>query len=412
MNIIKRFTNEVEEYENEISPYLKVIKSLPLPYAGNKRKMLSSIYTAIKKHDIEFDSVLDAFSGSGAVSLLFKSMGKRVLPNDILTSSFVNSVALIGSPIKMSNEEQEYLLHHNNSKRKTFVEDNYLGYQYRDGKSGKYNKFTLKECHFLDNFRANIDDLSSFRLQCLGLAANAAVVQRLPFGNIDASYNVINHRVKQKNIYGSGGSKHDRRIGIYYDSEMNLNFSKWFKKYINDFTSIGFGEEMKEKTAHRSFLENATRYRTDSVLNSCRKTNIDVIDLLNSPLSDNVDCIYFDPPYGGQSSDYATMYKFLEEFIYSESFEDLPHYNKARTFVGKKSYEDVFIKMLNSSKKIPIWIFSYNDTSWKDIDYITSIIRQQNRSVIIETLTDEYKYLYRKNRGKSIKGSEYLIFAC
>ena len=411
MRSIKKFTDEVGKYENDINSYIKSIKKLPLPYTGNKRKVLFNIYSAIKKHNIEFKSVIDAFSGSSSVSLLFKSMGKKVISNDILTSSFVNSVALVGAPIKMSIGEQEYLLNNKNPNKNNFVEDNYLGLHSNNDKICKYDKFTLQECKHLDSFRANIDDLSGFRLQCLGLTANFSVIQRLPFGSIDASHDIIKHRKKQRDTYGSGGSKHDRRIGIYYDSNMNLNFHKWFKKYISDFTSIRFNGSFKEEVVIKPFLENATNYRNMHTTPLCLKTNMNVIDLLSCSLSDNVDCIYFDPPYGGQSSDYALMYRFFEEYIYSKPIEDLSHCNKSKTFVNKSTYEGNFINMLNSAKKIPIWIFSYNNTSWKDINYIVGIISQYNRKVVIETLTDEYRYLYRKNNGRTLKGSEYIIFA-
>lgn len=45
-------------------------------YQGSKRKILPWIYECIK--DIEFNTVLDAFGGSGMVSCLFKRMGKIV----------------------------------------------------------------------------------------------------------------------------------------------------------------------------------------------------------------------------------------------------------------------------------------------------------------------------------------------
>ena len=410
MNTTRRFTDEVEVYENSINSFINVIQRLPLPYTGNKRKVLPDIYNAIKKHQLEFRSVLDAFSGSGSVSLLFKAMGKRVISNDILTSSYINSVALLGPPVKMTTEQQEYLLNHENTHKGTFVEDNYLGSQFKDTNS-RYNKFTPMECKHLDNFRANIDDLPGFRLQCLGLLANGAIVQRLPFGNVDASIDVIKHRAKQKKLYGSGGPKHDRRIGIYYDSEMNLNFSKWFRKYVNDFMSVGFTGSINEDTVNNPFLENMEIHRSSLNPHLCLKTNMDVIDLLDSSITDNMDCVYFDPPYGGQSSDYASMYRFLEEYLYGKPFEDLPHYNKSRSLVSKRSYEESFVSMLDSSRKIPIWIFSYNNTSWKDIDHIVRIIGQYGRSVVVEMLNDKYRYLYRKNRGKSIVGAEYLIFA-
>jgi len=460
-------------------PAMKCIEKLPLPYTGNKKKLVYNIHDVLRKHNLQFDSVLDAFSGSATVAFLFKMMGKRVLANDLLTSSYMNAVAFVENPgFKLSDEEKDYLLNHNNPNKGTFVEDNYLGVQFRKpGQECRFNKFTLQECQHLDNFRANIDDLCNRHLEGLSLAANAAVVMRLPFGNVDQSHDIMKHRVKQEKHYGKDSDQCDRRIGIYYDDDYNLKFDKWFRKYVNDFTraeqtSNPDGHEAKIKRA--AFFANLQQHvlrdcfvggrmhhgqvlaeldpRLGHQKNQLKKhfindgssemnfhsqqgdqrrpgegmkwwtfadvkmpgvalaLNMDVIELLQSDFC-KVDCAYFDPPYGGQSSDYATMYRFLEEYIYSDELENLPHIKAhADRFVKKKRYEEHFVEMLEAAKDIPLWLFSYNDSSWKNIDYITDLIAQ-HRKVEVEVLTDEYRYLYRKKQGRKSKSSEYLLIA-
>lgn len=106
------------------------------------------------------------------------------------------------------------------------------------------------------------------------------------------------------------------------------------------------------------------------------------------------------------------MYRFLEEYIYSQSLEDLPHITQfGNRFVNKKEYEQNFIEMIESAKNIPIWLFSYNDRSWKDIDYIFDLIKQYKKNVVVEVLNKAYRYLYRKNQGRKDKSYEYLIIA-
>lgn len=481
MITMKEFGNEKDSLIPSSSAALRCIEKLPLPYTGNKKKLITSIHSAIIKHQLKFKTVLDAFSGSATVSFLFKMLGKKVLANDLLTCSYLNAVAFVENPgIKLSDEEKEYLLHNQNSNKGTFVEDNYLGSAYRKSdQTGRFNKFTLKECKYLDNFRANIDGLCDRHLEGLGLAANAAVVMRLPFGNVDQSIDILKHRVKQEKLYGKNSDKIDRRIGIYYDDEYNLKFDKWFAKYVNDFMKAAPQEspidEIKIKRA--AFLANLQQHvlrdcfvggrmhngqvlselqpRLDHQKNqlkkhisndnssemnfttqrdrgrrageglkwwtfadmnlpgSCLATNMDTIDLLNSGFCD-VDCVYFDPPYGGQSSDYSTMYRFLEEYIYSDKLENLPHIKKhAQKFVKKKHYEENFIEMLEAAQSIPLWLFSYNDSSWKDIEYIKDLIESQGRKVIIEVLAGDYRYLYRKRQSRTKGGlsKEYLIIA-
>jgi len=197
-------------------------------------------------------------------------MGKKVLANDLLTSSYMNAVAFVENPgIKLSEEERDYLLKHENSNKNTFVEDNYLGVQFRPkGKNCRFNKFTLKECRHLDNFRANIDSLCDKYLESLSLAANAAVVLRLPFGNVDQSHDIMKHRVKQEKHYGKESGQQDRRIGIYYDEDYNLKFDKWFKKYVDDFTKAGDASnppEQEIKIKRATFFANLQQH----VLRDC-----------------------------------------------------------------------------------------------------------------------------------------------
>jgi adenine-specific DNA methylase len=459
---------------------IKRIEKLPLPYTGNKKKLLFQLYETLLEHDVQFDSVLDAFSGSAAVTLLFKMMGKRVLANDLLTSSYINSVAFVENPgIKLTEEEKRFLLHNENAHKGTFVEDNYLGKQYRPpGKNCRFNKFTLKECRHLDNFRANVDELAGLYGQSLSLAANTAVILRLPFGNVDQSHDLMTHRRRQEAEYGD----QDRRIGIYYDKNMDLNFEKWFAKYVNDFVqgmkSNKATAEYNSKIKRAAFLANLQQHvlrdcmvqgrfhrgqalaETDvrlahqknqlkkhwtnegstemdfftragtggtegkpgqgmkwwtfadlKVPGSCIAVNMDVIDLLQSDFC-RVDCVYFDPPYGGSSSNYAEIYRFLEEYIYSQPLESLPHIQaNAKRFVGRKHYEEHFREMLEAAHHIPMWLFSYNDNSWKDIEYISEIIREYKKNVEIVVLDDEYRYLYRSKQGRTNKSCEYLIIA-
>jgi adenine-specific DNA methylase len=477
MKIIQEFSDDPDILTPSGEIPIKRIEKLPLPYTGNKKKLAFHIHDAIIRHGIEFDSVLDAFSGSATMSFVFKYMGKRVLANDLLTCAYVNSVAFVENDhIKLTDEEKSFLINNTNDEKPHFVRDNYLGVQYREpGQTCRFNKFTAKEAEHLDNFRANIDQLCSREAQSIGLAANAAVVLRLPFGNLDASADLMVHRMRQAQEYGKDSEKHDRRIGIYYDAQMNLNFVKWFNKYVDNFTQgiavepppgseikikratflanlgqhvlrdcmvegrLHHGQSLAEVGVRMNHQKNQLKgtwrtggttemdFKTASGLpgqgmkwwtfadmklpGRCLATNMDVTLLLKSGFC-QVDCAYFDPPYGGQSSDYATMYRFLEEFIYGKPLEELPHIQlHGDKFVSKRNYEQHFTEMLDAARHIPIWLFSYNDNSWKNIDYIKSVIASFKRDVIVEVLDQEYRYLYRKKQGRDKRSTEYLIIA-
>ena len=417
MHLIQEFTNTSGRLVPSDRLPIKSIEKLPLPYTGSKKKLAHSINTALVRNNIQFDSILDVFSGSASVSLMFKMMGKKVIANDLLTCSYLNAVSFVENEgIKLTDGEQEYLLHNQNRNKGSFVEDNYLGTGFRDiGRTCRFNKFTRNECKHLDNFRANVDDLNSFEAQALSLIANQSVVMRLPFGNVDASLDILKHRKRQESTYGKRSDRHDRRIGIYYDDNYDLNFSKWFPKYANDFAVCVPANTNPVVPGHRTLLENIGHRRhlgfgaPDGSTKKYFSSNMDATELLKNGC--NVDCIYFDPPYAGTvgSSNYASLYRFFEEYIYSKPLEEMSHITQSSyKFTQKKDYEKNFLEMLDAANNIPIWLFSYNDKSWATIDDICKSIRQF-RSVKAELLNDDYRYKYQEKRtGKT---SEYLIIA-
>ncbi|MCH8475236.1 MAG: DNA adenine methylase [Opitutales bacterium] len=64
-------------------------------YMGSKFRLLPWIHETLA--GIEFETVTDAFSGSGVVSYLFKTMGKKVHSNDSLAFPSVLSHATVAN---------------------------------------------------------------------------------------------------------------------------------------------------------------------------------------------------------------------------------------------------------------------------------------------------------------------------
>lgn len=63
-------------------------------YKGCKRRLLPFLHSCLATY--ETDDVLDLYSGSGIVSLMFRQMGKRVHSNDFLKSCSITARALLG----------------------------------------------------------------------------------------------------------------------------------------------------------------------------------------------------------------------------------------------------------------------------------------------------------------------------
>lgn len=149
--------------------------------------------------------------------------------------------------------------------------------------------------------------------------------------------------------------------------------------------------------------------------------NEDIIELLNSgqltPLftKDGKRLCYIDPPYGGQSSDYPKLYSFLEEYIYMKPLDEIEKIQKFNRYSKKKGYEEQFIEFLNALDKtqlFDIWVLSYNESSWKPIEEIITLLKKYKSNVIVKE--KEYQYNYRKNEEdvrveKDLQGNDYEI---
>ena len=214
-----------KEHKINYNSIIKRIRSVPNPYIGNKKKLLPFIFEVIEKHNVKFDSFLDAFSGSSVVGLFMKGLGKKVLSNDLLASAYFHAVSLVeNNGIQLSEKDIRYLINNTNKSSSNFVLDNWTARK----NTSLSNRFTETEAKHLDNMRANIKDLSSLVAQGIGLTANSLVCMRLPFGFADRSLDIYNHRKKQVDKYGKGREGKDRRIGLYYNENLDLNFKTWY----------------------------------------------------------------------------------------------------------------------------------------------------------------------------------------
>ena len=423
-------------------------------YTGNKRKILKDIWLILEKENIEFDSVFDAFCGSAVFSLFMKNMGKRVIANDFLTSSYLNALALVENP--------GYLLNYDEM---MFVVNNEPEYNVEDGfvyKNYLNKRFTDKECRDLDKFRINLSLLDNSYKAGVGFLNTRTTIIKSPFGSIDRGVDMFKHRIKQMETYGKGAEEHDRRIGLYFDENMNLDFKQWFVKYNQKFSNSIFSHDNERIMMGKAFLLRnmesnilrncfiGGRYNNGQVIANlahrqqhekhngltdidfvkellkdyfsekydgllsgenkrCLALNCDIITLLENT-NFVTDVVYLDPPYGGASSDYAYLYQFLEEYVYGDTINNLEHIkNYGKRFVNGKTYEENFIHLLELLKRFPTWILSYNDSSWQNKDYIISLLSRYKKYVKVHDIND-YVYLYRNNK-KEKSGTEYIFVA-
>jgi len=138
--------------------------------------------------------------------------------------------------------------------------------------------------------------------------------------------------------------------------------------------------------------------------------NEDTIQLLESGELNNIftdvgkRLIYCDLPYGGASSDYPKLYSFLEEYIHMKPLEQIDKIQKFNRYAKQKNYEEQFIEFLeclHKSNLFDIWVLSYNESSWKPIEEIISLLKKYKPNIIVKK--KKYQYNYRKNEIDTIE---------
>jgi adenine-specific DNA methylase len=369
------------------------LESVRNSYVGNKRKMLrdfADILYDIGLHEkiANGGKVLDLFAGSAFVGYFFKWMGASVWSNELLLSSYLNSLILVEDDKNhLGYSQLKWLL-------ASHAECEYEPCKYEPGIASKLvgSRFTQLEAEMLDRFVTNVEwdygftltsMLKSFDINCkLPDYYDEPVIRML----ISPShYEVANatmsllHMVMERCYVGGRLNKGQILAQIDHRQSHQRNEGS---------EGIPFHSIRPYKIARANGRKSIA-------------TNLDAMELLTVH-KPKVDMIYIDPPYGGDQSDYAGMYSFFEEYLGSSRPP------AADRFVKKKTYGESFNELLQALPKEPVWIFSYNDDSWANIDKIKDHLKPFGRREIIVKEID-YKYNYRSEEKAS--GTEYVIVA-
>ncbi len=353
--------NVKETLESRLSYYVNRVKSLTNPYVGNKRKILEHLVIYLRDLGVEYDSVVDLFSGSACVSILMKLLGKRVVSNDILLSSYHYAKAFVENvDIVLSDEEIEYLF---NNKNENINEDSFEEWSER---------FKDKEVEFLVNFRMNVLNLFNDEKD-----NNIQIKRSLAFANI--SLYIMDHCFV-------GGRLNHGQVLAELNHRLSHNKNRDQAMGFHDIHWYSFNDK------------------------GCSRDNLavcgDAISLLRNGLL-NVDMAYIDPPYGGQQSDYSHMYEFFERYG-SEFFTVSNSLDKS--FVGGKNYlgncRRLFYALEHAKHRIPTWVISYNNSGHITLDEMKEEIKEYRSQIDIKEVEYDYKHRSENNKDTSI---EYLI---
>ena len=269
-------------------------------YMGSKHAILPFLYEQLK--DIQFTTVLDAFSGSGSVAYLLKCMGKSVTCNDFLNFSYHTANAAVANSHQQLCMDEVYDLLAPHASPKRFIEDTFQGLYFTDA-----------ENRLLDNLIANIQEMQNTAKQSIAYSAVVRACLRL----------------RPRGIFTYTGVR-------YRDGRRDLTL-----------------------TMEEQFIEGVKIFN-DAVFdngNRCSALNQDVFTL---PNDQHYDLVYFDPPYVSLHSDndYTRRYHFVEGLTrYWEGLQ-IQHETSTKKFRriispfdSKKSIYDAFDQLFKKYQK-------------------------------------------------------------
>lgn len=284
--------NKTEFHEIGKKIYFLNPEKYPLPpfpatrFQGSKRKILSELASALGK--LEYSKPLDMFSGSGVVSLLFRTIGKEVSSNDFMLYS-QNTAKVFQTFTKEKIEKIDF---------KKDLEDLLYRLPVSDGLVSKNYKgifFIESENTEIDRFCQNIDKYDDFERSLYIYAVGQALTKKRPYNLFHRS----NLDMRTKEVKRSFGNKMTWETPILKHAIKCINELKNFKGDISE----------------------------------CRESRVTGFNSASlSDFADDYDLIYLDPPYingKGVSVDYSDFYHFLDGLcdysLFSSGDERYPH---------------------------------------------------------------------------------------
>lgn len=224
-----------------------------LRYMGSKHRLLPWIHDVLAP--LPFASALDAFSGSGAVSYLLKSMGKRVVAVDFLNFCHTLTAAVVENARVTLTGADVKRLTRRNAGAPTFIADTFAGIFYQ-----------IADLQFLDRVSANIERFDGSRAALARAALIRSCAKRQPRGVFT---------VADPERYLDG-----RR-------DLSLSLEEHFHEQVEAYNAAVFDNGAWNRSLRADALEVE---------------------------AGEVDLVYLDPPYVPRSDDncYVKRYHFLE----------------------------------------------------------------------------------------------------
>lgn len=331
-------------------------------FLGNKERLLPWLFsfapTSSLHQPLRF---LDGFSGSGSVSFEAKRREFQVTSNDLLQSCWQTTAGLVENgtatlPLSIAKSLFLPTEHADDLMTRLFA--------------GRF--FVVEEARQLDHFRANVSTLPLAHRTLAMATMNRALTRKVLMGHF-AHCQALTYAADP--------------VRVRRNPSIAKPIQQLFFDLLPDFNHAVFDNGLAHQAHHG-----------------------DVLELLAKDA--DFDVAYFDPPYCMSHSDYQSFYHLLETF--SRGWTDKQfiggtnRYSPplATGFDKKSTAIDAFNTLFTLAAPIPLWLISYNDRSYPDIETFHTLLAETGRTVAV------HRHQYQASRGGkgSVKGSHEILF--
>lgn len=327
-------------------------------YMGSKNKILGEIWNTASQ--IDFSCVVDLFSGSGAVSYMFKCQKKTVISNDYLHMAANIATALIENQSERLQSEDIQLLTLDQGTSDFFVTRTFDGIYY-----------DREDNEFIDRIRCNLSMLAHPYKQAL---ARAALIRACL-------------KKQARGIFTYTGRRYDDGR-----KDLQLTMREHFVMATNELNAAVFDNGQENRVYNR-----------------------DAFDLTVPEAA----LIYMDPPYYSRYSDndYIRRYHLVEGIARDWSGVEIQMGTKTKKFKTSPSPFATERGAINALETLfdryrhhPI-LLSYSSNSLPDKDRILSMLKNHKQAV--EVVPVDYRYCIgnQNARGRN-KVQEYIFVGC
>lgn len=309
-----------------------------LRYMGSKYKITPYITSILEQ--LEFETALDAFCGSGVVSYTLKEMGKKVTANDFLNfPSTIARAVIENSTVRLNPQDVEELLKPNIDGRR-FIQDTF---------GGLY--FPIEDHQFLDSLWSHLPKFDEYKRSIALSSICLAAARKQPRG----VFTITDFR--------------------YDDGRRSLR------------------TPLKEL-----FIEAVEEYN-DTIFDNGKQNKATCKDVFDIDAT-QFDLVYLDPPYAPpkDDADYIKRYHFLEGLsVYWQDMKIMEHTKTKKIekrftpFAYKRTIHDALRRLFDKFKD-SIIVMSYSSNSIPNEEELYALLKEVKSDVEVYSVPHKYSF--------------------